>query len=222
LKKNPKESGKQSGDKQALSTEERILTAALAEFAQRGLAGARVDEIARRAKINKQALYYYFGSKDKLFQAALTFGYGQSMSGLDLDDLATQPADAAMRHVIGVIFDHFRQTPYVVEMIAHENHYRGEHLTEDVLAAVREAVAPLRTAIKLVLRRGQKEGLFAKQTDPTQFYLTVFATCMFHFANAFTLSAILGQDLLAETMIAKRRRHLQDVLVGGLRIQPNG
>ena len=221
MKKTPKESGDTQAT-QVLSTEERILTAALAEFAQRGLAGARVDEIARRAKINKQALYYYFGSKDKLFQAALTFGYGKSMAGLDLDDLASLPADLAMRRVIGVIFDHFRETPYVVEMIAHENHYRGEHLTEDVLAAVREAVAPLRAAIRLVLRRGQKEGLFARQTDPTQFYLTVFATCMFHFANAFTLSAILGQDLLAEPMIAERRRHLQDVLVGGLRIQPNG
>ena len=204
-----------------MTTEERILTAALGEFAQRGLAGARVDEIARRARINKQAIYYYFGSKDKLFQASLAFGYGQSMSGLDLEDLANLPADVAMRQFIGVIFDHFLRTPHVVEMIAHENHYRGEHLTKDVLEAVREAVWPLRDTIRLLLRRGQKEGLFKKKIDPTQFYLTVFATCMFHFANAFTLSAILGQDLLSENMIAKRRSHLQEILVGAL-IQPNG
>jgi TetR/AcrR family transcriptional regulator len=205
-----------------LPTRERILAAALAEFAQHGLAGGRVDEIARRAKINKQALYYHFGSKDKLFQAALTFGYAQGMSSLTLDTLADLPADKAMSRLIGLVFDHFRQTPHVVEMIAHENHYRGEHLSDDVRDAMREAVAPIRKTIKLVLRRGQKEGCFAPKIDPTQFYLTVVATCMFHFANAFTLSAILGQDLLSDSMISKRRRHLQDLLIAGLRVQPNG
>ena len=49
-------------------TQERILTAALAEFADGGLAGARVDRIARRAGVNKRMLYHYFGSKQELFR----------------------------------------------------------------------------------------------------------------------------------------------------------
>jgi AcrR family transcriptional regulator len=52
-------------------TRERILSAALKEFAAKGFAGARVDLIARRAAINKRMLYHYFGNKEKLFRAIL-------------------------------------------------------------------------------------------------------------------------------------------------------
>ncbi len=50
------------------ATRERILAAALAEFADKGLAGARVDAIARRARVNKRMLYHYFGNKQALFR----------------------------------------------------------------------------------------------------------------------------------------------------------
>jgi AcrR family transcriptional regulator len=52
-------------------TRERILSAALQEFAANGFAGARVDSIARRAAINKRMLYHYFGNKEHLFREVL-------------------------------------------------------------------------------------------------------------------------------------------------------
>jgi TetR/AcrR family transcriptional regulator len=52
-------------------TRERILSAALKEFAANGYAGARVDAIARRAAINKRMLYHYFGNKERLFREVL-------------------------------------------------------------------------------------------------------------------------------------------------------
>ena len=52
-------------------TRERILSAALKEFAAKGFAGARIDAIARRAAINKRMLYHYFGDKEGLFKAVL-------------------------------------------------------------------------------------------------------------------------------------------------------
>jgi AcrR family transcriptional regulator len=52
-------------------TRERILSAALKEFAAKGFAGARVDAIARRAAINKRMLYHYFGDKEHLFREVL-------------------------------------------------------------------------------------------------------------------------------------------------------
>jgi AcrR family transcriptional regulator len=55
----------------AEATREKILAAALAEFSEKGIAGARVDAIATRAQVNKRMLYYYFGSKDELFQEIL-------------------------------------------------------------------------------------------------------------------------------------------------------
>src|SRR5215471_11607801 len=52
-------------------TQQRILDAALQEFAAKGFAGARVDRIARRARINKRMLYHYFGDKEGLFREIL-------------------------------------------------------------------------------------------------------------------------------------------------------
>lgn len=52
-------------------SKERILSAALAEFSAKGFAGARVDAIARRARINKRMLYHYFGDKEVLFREVL-------------------------------------------------------------------------------------------------------------------------------------------------------
>ncbi len=56
---------------------ERILSAALKEFAAKGFAGARVDAIARRANINKRMLYHYFGDKEELFKAVLRRKIGE-------------------------------------------------------------------------------------------------------------------------------------------------
>ena len=54
-------------------TRERIVAAAIQEFSAKGLAGARVDEIAARAGVNKRMLYHYFGNKDELFRAILEY-----------------------------------------------------------------------------------------------------------------------------------------------------
>jgi AcrR family transcriptional regulator len=52
----------------ALGAREKILKAALREFAKRGFAGTRVDSIASRARVNKQLIYYYFGNKRALYE----------------------------------------------------------------------------------------------------------------------------------------------------------
>ena len=71
------------------TSKERILTAALDEFAERGLAGARVDHIAARAGINKAMIYYHFDSKEALYDDILR---AQLEAGVaDLTELVTEP-----------------------------------------------------------------------------------------------------------------------------------
>ena len=60
---------------QGAGSRERLLKAATAEFAHKGLLGARVDVIARMAKINKQLIYYHFGDKQGLYLAVLEHVY---------------------------------------------------------------------------------------------------------------------------------------------------
>jgi len=73
-------------------TRERILSAALKEFAAKGFAGARVDEIARRAAINKRMLYHYFGDKEDLFKAVLRRKISQRQAWAE--NLTGDPAES--------------------------------------------------------------------------------------------------------------------------------
>jgi AcrR family transcriptional regulator len=71
-----------------------LLDAARAEFAAKGLMGARVDEIARQAGLNKQLVYHYFGSKDDLYLTVLERVYAEIREqerGLWLGDLPPAP-----------------------------------------------------------------------------------------------------------------------------------
>src|ERR1700690_1258224 len=72
-------------------TRGRILSAALKEFAAKGFAGARVDEIARRAAINKRMLYHYFGGKKELFRAVLRRKIGERQAWAE--SLSGDPAE---------------------------------------------------------------------------------------------------------------------------------
>ena len=84
---------KQPVARDAEQTRRRILDAAKAEFARKGLGGARVDEIAARSKSNKRMIYHYFGSKEKLFTAVLEMAYSDIRMAerkLKLDELAPE------------------------------------------------------------------------------------------------------------------------------------
>jgi TetR/AcrR family transcriptional regulator len=71
------------------ATKQRILDAALREFSDKGIAGARVDAIAARANVNKRMLYYYFGSKDGLFREILRRRVDESAAAIQSADVAS-------------------------------------------------------------------------------------------------------------------------------------
>jgi TetR/AcrR family transcriptional regulator len=193
-----------------------VLGAAVHEFAESGFAGARVDSIAERAGVNKQALYYHFGSKEQLFQAALASIYDQLHVAAPDWESGLSPI-AAMAEFVGTIFDFMGEHQDGTAMIAHENRLHGTHLTPEVRQRVRHTVEPLIAAIGDILARGQAQGEFSRAIDATQLYLTIISLCMFSFANAFTLSAIVGHDLLGKAALAARKHHVVSFVAAGLR-----
>ena len=93
--------GKTGRTNNAEASRAEILAAATREFSEKGLSGARVDEIAERTQINKRMIYYYFESKEGLYRAVLERCYGHirmSESAMDLESLS--PEDA-LRQLIG-------------------------------------------------------------------------------------------------------------------------
>lgn len=95
----------------------RILAAARTEFARRGFDGARVDQIARRAGVNKQLIFYYYHSKRGLFQAVLSQGARDLESALaQVEARAGRPL-ARLRATLGVQFDFLTQNRELVNVL---------------------------------------------------------------------------------------------------------
>ena len=133
----------------------RILEAATRHFGEVGFDGARVDAIARAARINKQLLYHYFGNKDALFTQVLERAYQQlreQESALDLDRL---PADRAILALVDFTWQYYLDPPDFIRLLNSENQMQARHL----LASRRAAAINARhlRIFRNLIARGQKE-----------------------------------------------------------------
>ena len=102
-------------------TRRRIFEAASAEFAEHGLAGARIDRIAAAAKANKQAIYLYYGNKEKLFSIVV-----QQKLDEFCDTVVVQPE--AIAESVGELFDLYQQDPDMLRLLLWEALDGGDEL----------------------------------------------------------------------------------------------
>ncbi|MFB5151597.1 TetR family transcriptional regulator [Burkholderia orbicola] len=173
-------------------TRRRILMAAAEEFANGGLFGARVDQIARRAETNERMLYYYFGSKEQLFTAVLEHAFSaltEAERVLDLDGVAPVEAVTRLAHFV---WDYYRDHPELLRLINNENLHEARYLHKST--RIREMMSPIVAKLGNVLMRGQKAGLFRGDVDPLRFYVTLSGLGYYIVSNRFTLAATLGRD----------------------------
>ncbi|MET9347280.1 TetR/AcrR family transcriptional regulator [Streptomyces termitum] len=103
-----------------LNTRRKLLDAARAEFAEHGIAGARVDAIAAASGVNKQRLYANFTNKEGLFSAVISTAY----EDLGLHVPVPDSLDSARRYV-GDIFDYHAKDPTLARLIAWEGLHYG-------------------------------------------------------------------------------------------------
>ena len=192
-----------------------ILEAAVAEFAENGLSGARVDAIAARAGANKRMLYHYFGNKEDLYLAALEHVYVAIRSrerALHLEDL---PPALAMRELVLVTWRHFIEHPEFLSLLVTENLHRARHIRKSRL--VHELHSPLVNMIADILERGARSGQLRAGVDPVQLYISIASLGWFYLSNRFTLGTIFDQDLESEAALERRGEHIVEVIMGYLR-----
>jgi len=191
-----------------------LLRAGRAAFASGGLEGARVDEIAARAGVNKQLVYHYFNSKEGLYTAVLEEAYQeirQQEQGLDLSQL---PPREALQRLVEFSFDYLDSHRDFVALIADENKHGARHIAGSAkLAAMNRPVVVL---MRETLERGVAAGQFRDGLDPLQVYLSVAGLTYFTFANMHTLSQIFDLDLHRPGAIADRRAHVVDFVLAAV------
>lgn len=193
----------------------RILAAARAEFAAKGLSGARVDEIARRAGANKRMLYHYFGNKQELFRLTLEGAYADIRAAERALKLDTLVPVEAMRVLVGFTFDYLAENPHFITLLNSENLHKAQHIAgSDVIRRMHSAMLEM---IAQVLRRGATDGSFRVDADAVQVFISMTGVSYFYFCNRYTLSSIMGRDLMAPMAMRERRQHAINVILGYLR-----
>jgi AcrR family transcriptional regulator len=199
----------------ASATRQRILDAALAEFAANGLAGSRVDEIAARAGANKRMLYAHFGSKDELWLAVLERAYAAKREEERCLEVDSLPPEEAMARLVGFNLRYTSRHPEFVALLNQENLHRAAYLRRS--EQVPALYSPMLEALRSVLARGAAARVFRPGVDAMQLYISILALGHFYVANRHTLSTIFGTALDTEAAIAAREAHIAEVVLGYLR-----
>lgn len=189
-------------------TKAQLLEAARQEFSEKGLSGARVNDIAARARVNKQLLYYYFGDKESLYTAVLMQAYEEIRARETDLDLAVLPPAAAMERFIGFTFDYLTENRYFVSLLTDENFHQARHVRGS--RELQRLHHRLRQTIGDILARGEIAGAFRSGIDPIDLYISIASLCYFYYSNNHTLSAIFGRDLADRDEISRRRQHVID------------
>jgi len=186
-----------------------ILAAAALEFAERGYAGARVDRIARRARVNKAMLYYHFRSKQSLYRALLRQTF--TRAGARLQAIAASegpPADKLDRAIAGMatfIAEHAFFPAIMLREIAEG----GAHLDRDTLASL----ATVPRAVGAIIESGIADRSF-RPVHPLAAYFTMVAPVMFFLAGTPIRRELAAQQLTDGRALAPDAfvRHVQETM----------
>jgi AcrR family transcriptional regulator len=201
-----------------------ILDAAVAEFAENGLSGARVDAIAARANTTVRMIYHYFGSKDGLYVAALEEAYGEMRRAEQELGVDRMPPAEGIRRMVEFVFDYQEAHPEFTRLVAVENIHRAFHIEQSpTIQALNATVIDTLTGI---LERGQREGVFRKDVTPVALHMLMTAFPFFRVSNRYTLGTIFGQDPLSPKLREEHREMVVWSVLGfletGVKSAPNG
>ena len=180
-----------------------IIAAARAEFVDKGLSGASVNEIAARTRTTKPMIYYYFGSKEGLYAAVMEEAYGGMRDVEQSLQLEHLPPTEAMRRLVEVTFDYHADHPDFPRLISIENIHSARHIAGSASIAPRNAA--IIDIIGALLKRGAKAGAFRRGVDPVDLHLLISSLSFYRVSNRHTWGAIFGRDLQAPKHVAAQR-----------------
>lgn len=188
--------------KSADKTRSTILETALTVFAEKGFDGARVDEIALRSGLQKNVLYHHFGGKDALFMAVLEHMYQvirERQNDLEIRDL--EPV-AGMKKLVIFTGQVWIQYPQFLRLLHSENLLEGRHVKQS--SVISRMYSPLVDTITQLLKRGEDAGIFRKNIDPIDLYISISALTAHYISNRYTLESIFETPLMTPQRIIHR------------------
>lgn len=188
-----------------------ILRVSSKEFAEYGLSGARVNEIAALTKTSKRMIYYYYGDKEGLYRACLEAAYSHVRAGEEKLDLGGLEPDKALAELVGFTFDHHRKNPDFIRLVMIENIHKATFLKgSEIIRSVNAAAIKNLTDIII---RGQNSGVFRDELDPVELHWQISALSFFNVSNKPTFSALFDSELYSDEGQQTLRDHAVEMIL---------
>ena len=193
------------------ATKNQILDAAEAEFAVTGLSGARTEAIAAQTGVTKAMIYYYFQSKEELYQAVLErclVGMLGMAAQLQLDCL---PPDAALVKLLTTMLCCMSENPHIgsilsLEAIQNKGKYYPKELGDILYGTLVE-----------ILEQGMSLGVF-RQLEPRHTAVNIVGACSFYFTAQENLKYLWpGKRLLGKELLQGHTQESIDLIMAGVR-----
>lgn len=194
-----------------------IMKAALEEFSDEGVAGARTDEIARRAGVNKALLYYYFKDKEGLYSAALEEVFSglhdKVMAVLSSSNLG--PRECLLRYV-QAHFDYIASKPVYPRLVQREfMRTAGRTLSPTATRIMEKYGKAIYSKLRDLIRSGIESGDF-RHVDPMQTVTSILGTIVFYFISLPAQQVMTGGDPGSQERIAQRRQAVLDFVAAAV------
>jgi TetR/AcrR family transcriptional regulator len=187
-----------------------VLHAAETEFAEKGLYGARVDEIARQSGVNKRIIYKLFTNKEELYKAVLYKAYGKTSKaerGMFKD---YKTCEEGLINVIRDYFEFLDSNPNYISLILWENLNKGEYVKELDFSEIKTKVVDY---IGKIIEDGKKNGEFKKEVETDQVVLSVMTFTFSYFSNKYTLAKLLQNKIDFKKDFDKRIKNVTEMIL---------
>lgn len=192
-------------------TKANIIDVATKEFSEKGLDGARIDEIAEKTRTSKRMIYYYFESKDGLYLAVLEHAYRRIRSVEHDLDLDAKPPLEALADLVRFDFDYHLQNVDFIRLVMVENIHMGRHIAK--LPGLRAVNQPTILMLRHIIDRGVRAGVMRAGIDPVDLHMTYTAMCFYFVSNRYTFSHIFKTDMVSAKAVTARREIVADVVL---------
>ncbi len=196
--------------KKGIITQNNILSAAEEIFSQKGLYGARIDEIAEAAGCNKRMIYAHFGSKEGLYTAVLDSVYSK-LSITEEQLLAKDlTPDATVRLYIKLLFNFLKDNPTFIKMVMWENLNEAKYMRLSNASTIKNASVKV---LQKVLAQGIKEGIFKENINIREIIISINMFCFSCFSNVYTMTDIMNIDFFNPEELELRLASVTDMIL---------
>lgn len=193
----------------------RILAGALATFAEFGLQGARMEQIAEHAQTTKRMVVYHFSNKENLYVEVLEQVYQQIRQHETGLNLAEMPPVIAMARLAEASFDYHITHPDFMRLVCTENLMRGRYISQS--ERIKTLNQSALDVLEDILARGKAAGVFDSKADTVDVHRLISSICTHNVSNRYTFNTLFGGGESEQQSISRNRQLVVDATLRYLR-----